>query len=117
MKKNELKNGMIVQSSGGRYGVVCIKDATDSNCIKFFYDPMLLVDHGSVEKACYGSFIVSLDEFNEDLVCTINKEQAKEAGISIAEYDDYGDEIPIWNIRRVFSLKEEWVRQEEYFNA
>lgn len=117
MKKSELKNGMIVQSSGGRYGVVCIKDATDSNCIKFFYDPYLLREHGSIEKACYGDFIVSLDDFNENLVVTITRAEAKEAGMCIGEYDDYGDEIPIWSIKKVFSLKEEWSRQEEYFNT
>jgi len=31
MKKSDLKNGMIVKTSGGRYGVVCLKDATNKN--------------------------------------------------------------------------------------
>ena len=48
MNKCDLKNGMIVKSSGGRYGVVCLDDATDKNVIKFLYDPMLLVEHGYI---------------------------------------------------------------------
>lgn len=106
MKKSELKNGMIVRSSGGRYGVVCLKDATDINCIKFFYDPKLLVEHGSVERAHYGDFIVSLDEFDEDLNVTISVEEARKLGLIY-----YEEGMPIWSINKVYSLKEEWERK------
>ena len=105
MKKSELKNGMIVKSSGGRYGVVCLKDATDSNCIKFFYEPDLLVEHGSVERACRGCFIESLDNFDEDLRVTLSLEEAKKLGLEF-----YDEGMAIWSIDAVFSLKEEWKR-------
>lgn len=69
MKAN-LKNGMIVKSTGGRYGVVCLKDETDENCIKFLYDPKLLKDHGYLYGENYGSAIISLDDFDDDLRIT-----------------------------------------------
>ena len=105
MKKSELRNGMIVKSSGGRYGVVCLHDATDSNCIKFFYEPDLMREHGSVERACRGSFIEPLENFDEDLRITLSAEEAKKLGL-----DFYEEGMSIWSIDKVFSLKEEWSR-------
>ena len=108
MKKSELQNGMIVKSSGGRYGVVCLKDATDTNCIKFFYDPKLMIEHGSIERAKYGDFIVPLSEFDENLNVTISVEEARKLGLIY-----YEEGMPIWSIVKVFSLKEVWNRDME----
>jgi len=67
MGKEQLKDGMVVKSSGGRYGVVCIKDATDEKVIKFLYDPALLIEHGYVKESGYGDAIVPLENFDEQL--------------------------------------------------
>ena len=106
MKKSELKNGMIVKTSGGRYGVVCLKDATDSNCIKFFYEPDLLIEHGSVERACRGHFIEPLDNFTDDLRVALTEEDAKNP-----EFEFWEAGTTLWSIDQVFSLKEEWHRK------
>ena len=105
MTKSELRNGMIVKTSGGRYGVVVLNDATDSNCIKFFYEPNLLIEHGSVERAYRGNPIESLDNFTDDLRVVITEYDAKDP---IFEPWEVG--LTVWSIDQVFSLKEEWKR-------
>ena len=105
MRKNDLRNGMIVRSSGGRYGVVVLQDATDSNCIKFFYDPNLLIEHGSIERARYGSLIEPLDNFNEDLQVVLTEEDVKKPGLEDCEVG-----AVCWSIDQVFSLNEVWRR-------
>lgn len=65
-KKSDLKNGMIVKTSGGRYGIVVLKDATCENCIKFVYDPDYLIDDGIYHGK---QNISSLDSFDENLNC------------------------------------------------
>lgn len=96
MNKSELKHNMIVRSSGGRYGVVVVKDETNENVIKFFYDPFVLADNGYVK---YGK-IISLDEFDDDLVLRV-------------WIDEYQDRVPCWNIEEVFELQSVFEREEE----
>lgn len=90
--KQQLKHGMFVETDNGRYGVVCLKDATDENCIKFLYDPALLIDHGYIYKGNYGDDIVSLDEFDDNL--------------QIIDPDYPG--FFMWGIVRIFTLEKYW---------
>lgn len=62
MKKVDLKHNMIVRTGGGRYGIVVIEDATDKNCIKYFYDPDRLDEHGMNPIWCD---VDSLDNYND----------------------------------------------------
>lgn len=96
---------MIVKASDGRYGVVCLRDATDENCIKFFYDPNLTVAHGSIDRAHCGDFIVSLNQFTEDLKYICSKKEAQALGLI-----QTGRVITLWSIKEVYSLKREWLR-------
>ena len=105
MTKSELRNGMIVKTSGGRYGVVVLKDATDTNCIKFFYEPDLLIEHGSVERARRGFLIEPLDNFTDDLRVVLTEEDVKNP-----VFEPWEADLTIWSIDQVFSLKEEWKR-------
>lgn len=99
MKKYDLENGMIVETTGGRFGVVVLKDSTDEKCIKFLYDPRLLLEHGCI----YGyeglSAIVKLDDFDDDLNCcwTASEEDAR-------TWNDVkvGDKLVAWQIIRVY---------------
>jgi hypothetical protein len=102
--KDDLQHGMIVKSSDGRYGMVCIKDATDVNCIKFFYDPQLTYAHGSVEKASCGDFIVPLAKFTYDMRYICSKEEAEKLQIN------WNESMTLWSIQEVYSLKKEWMR-------
>ena len=108
MRKNDLENGMIVRSSDGRFGVVCLEDATDSNCIKFFYNPGLIVNHGLIANAKDKSFVVSLDRFTDDLKYICSCEEANKLGIITNE------SIFLWSIVGVFSLRKEWSRRRCY---
>jgi len=97
MNKSSLTNGMIVKSSGGRYGVVCLKDATNENVIKFLYDPNLLIDNGFIEEVNYGNRIVSLDDFDDDLTIRVFDTETKESLI-------------VWSIDEVYKLNRVWTR-------
>jgi hypothetical protein len=105
IRKKDLRNGMIVMASDGRYGVVCLKDATDENCIKFFYDPNLPVAHGSVDRAHCGDFIVSLNQFTEDLKYICSAKEARALGLIPSKRM-----ITLWSIKEAYSLKREWVQ-------
>ncbi|RXZ78099.1 hypothetical protein EBB07_29025 [Paenibacillaceae bacterium] len=89
--KSDLQNGMVVKTSGGRYGVVCLKDATNENVIKFLYDPRLLRNNGFIHEGSYGPTIVSLDDFEEDLTIRVFDDELQERLI-------------VWSIDEVYSL-------------
>lgn len=44
--KADLKHGMLVRTYDSRWGMVIKEDASDKDCIKFFYDDKLLTNHG-----------------------------------------------------------------------
>jgi hypothetical protein len=103
MHKNELQNGMVVKSSDGRYGVVCIKDETDIDCIKFLYDPNMRASHGSVANNS-SDFVIPLSCFTDDLLYLCSEQEADELGIQ------YSENLSLWGIQEVYSLKKEWRR-------
>lgn len=105
MRKKDLRQNMVVKSSDGRYGVVCMKDATDENCIKFFYDPTLSIAHGSVERSHCGDFIVPLSQFTEDLKYICSRKEAKELGLVQGR-----EIITLWFIEEIYSLNRRWIR-------
>jgi hypothetical protein len=105
IRKRDLQNGMIVKSSDGRYGVVCLQDATDKNCIKFFYDPQLTIAHGSVVRSNCGDFVVPLDCFTDDMKYICSEEDAKVLGFTTS-----GNTVTLWSIVDVFSLRQEFTR-------
>jgi hypothetical protein len=98
MNKKQLVNGMVVKTSGGRYGVVCLKDATNENVLKFLYDPDLLIGNGIIDSANYGETVVSLDDFDDDLAIRINDEETKER-------------LVVWSIDAVYSLNNIYKRE------
>ena len=105
MRKKDLRQNMIVKSSDGRYGIVCMKDATDENCIKFFYDPTLSIAHGSVERSHCGDFIVPLSQFTEDLKYICTKKEAKELGLIASN-----EILTLWFIEEVYTMSRRWIR-------
>jgi hypothetical protein len=106
MKKSELKHGMIVETTGGRYGIVVIKDATNENCIKFLYDPNWLVDNGCLYNSS-ASIIEPLDRFDDDLNYCYPA-TAKD----VETWNDVkiGDKLVAWQIIRVFNMDKLWER-------
>lgn len=114
MKKSELKNGMIVKTSGGRYGVVVLEDSTDKNCIKFLYDPKLLLEHGFVSDAHYGEKIVKLSSFCEDLTIRWTEEAERVCTNTIPGYEYDPDSINTicWSIVEVYELNKIYERKD-----
>jgi len=103
MKKSELKNGMIVKTSGGRYGVVCLKDATNENCIKFLYDPNYLLDYGCLLNS--GCMLESLDNLDDNL--NFYYHTTKEDHLMDIKI---GDKLIVGQIIEVFDLNQLWLR-------
>ena len=112
MKKSELKNGMIVRTSGGRYGVVVIKDATDENCIKFLYDPMWLPDHGYINEENCLNVIVDLAEFDDRLAVLWTEEDERRHPWD-GKYNEENIGGRLWWIEEVYELNSVWKHKEE----
>lgn len=105
MKKSDLRNGMIVKTSSGRYGLVVIKDATSKDCIKFLYDPAYLLNNGCLYNT--GSFIEPLDSFDDSLNCYAYATDSDER-----DFDNIkaGDKLILWQIIEVYGLNSLWIR-------
>lgn len=99
MKKCDLENGMLVETTGGRFGVVVLKDSTDENCIKFLYDPRLLLEHGCIYGYEGASAIVRLADFDDDLNCCW---EATEDDVRTWDDMKFGDKLVAWQIIRVY---------------
>ena len=101
MKKSDLKNGMIVETTNGSMGVVVIKDATDENCIKFAYDSDRLLNHGFDER------IDKLDWYDEDLnaYCIV-----REGDVWNQEGHAVGEKLYFYQIIRAYEPKLVWER-------
>lgn len=93
MKKSDLENKMIVETNGGRFGVVVIKDATNENCIKFLYNPDLLLDNGYIFGNNNGFTIIPLECFDENLNYVLT------------------DNIILWQIIRIYKPTLAWERK------
>lgn len=116
MRKSELKNGMIVKSSGDRWGVVVLKDNTDENCIKFFYSPKLLIEHGYTNEVYAGSQVESLDLFDEELIVRWTEETEKVyKEMNHGKSSDIEIDVPLWSIDEVYTLNNVYTREEESY--
>jgi hypothetical protein len=113
VKKCDLKHHMLVETSGGRLGIVVLKDSTDDNCIKFLYDPKYLHDHGCMLNA-NANMIEPLDNFDDDLNCYYIA--AENDGMCGCVYNkdgslvSSGDKVILWQIIRVYSADKIWER-------
>lgn len=94
--KSDLKHGMLVRTFGSRWGMVIKEDVTDKDCIKFFYDDHLLVNHGFLETP----EVLPLSEVNEDL--------------TVGHYWDEEDKCYYYtySIDYVFGLEFLWMRPD-----
>lgn len=91
--KSNLKQNMIVRTNGGRYGIVVLKDATDENCIKYFYDPDRFDEHGMNPAWCG---VDSLNNYDENLYRLVPNP------------DDPNKLDRIFRIIQVYTLSEIW---------
>lgn len=96
MTKKDLKHGMLVRTFGSRWGMVIKEDSTDKDCIKFFYDDKLLLNHGFLDVP----EVLPLSEVNEDL--------------TVGHYWDKEDKCYyyIYSIDYVFGLEFLWMRPD-----
>lgn len=107
---------MIVKSSSGRWGVVVLKDNTDKNCIKFFYCPELLIEHGYTNRVYGGTQVESLDDFDEDLIVRWTEESEKYyKEITGGKSSDIEIGAPLWSIDEVYTLTKVYEREEEKY--
>lgn len=96
MTKGDLKHGMLVRTFGSRWGMVIKNDKTDTDCIKFFYDDQLGLNHGFLEPP----EVLPLSEVNEDL--------------TVGQYWDEEDKCYYYaySIDYVFGLEFLWMRPD-----
>ena len=101
MTKSDLKHGMIVRTHGDRWGMVIKSDATDEDCIKFFYDDRTVHNHGFLDVP----EVLPLSQVNEDL--TVGREWDEDAQCSLYYYSiDYVYSLnnlfarPYWDVDR-----------------
>ena len=94
MTKSDLKHGMLVRTHESRWGMVIKNDNTDTDCIKFFYDDQLLLNHGFLETP----EVLPLSEVNEDL--------------TVGNYWNEEDKCYCYSIDYVFGLEFLWMRPD-----
>lgn len=94
--KADLKHGMLVRTYGSRWGIVIKEDATDKDCIKFFYDDKKISNNGFLD----ATEVLLLSEVNDDL--------------TVGHYWDEEDKCYYYaySIDYVFSLNFKWMRPD-----
>lgn len=100
MKKTELKNGMIVQTTHNRFGVVEI----EKNRIDFCYDPDCIDDNDKVLEKVSLDDILEFGNEQMGVGCTLTKE-LKEKYPNLFDMKNIGEIIIWYEIVAIYETK------------